>query len=131
MALTAQENLRIEVAATGINRRLYVTPSGEFIELIQDLASQNRVSDIAAAINAYLTAIRTNAPLPFIAGQLPGILTNRVLPHLPGFHYDNFIAHMVSNQADMNAWCDTVRQNAVSPGGLNDAVADLRLRFPR
>lgn len=129
MALTNAEELRIRVAASGVNRALYTTPSGEFQEVLRDIAQAGRARDIANAINLYV-GIVGRAPVPFIKARLPGILTNRLLPSDAGIDHDAFYKHMVATPADMDTWCVGVHDACQDPDALQAVVEGTRSQFP-
>ena len=97
----------------------YTTPSGAFLEVLRDIAKQNRIDAIAECISVYCKAypIARN----FIIARVPGILVNHNFTMRTDLDYDKFIQWSVTTAN----WAEGIIANALDGNGLKMEVENI------
>ena len=74
----------------------YTTPSGAFLEVLRDIAKQNRIEAISECLSLYCKAYPSARC--FLAARIPGMLVNHNFPIRSDLNYDNFITWSVAHE---------------------------------
>ncbi len=93
------------------------------IEFLRQLSRTARIEDMASAIALYSDSVEVNrGPVrAFLAGLVPGILTNNYFPLLGTIRYNRFIDWSLAN----GGWGEALRDGALRGG------PDLRIAVDR
>ncbi len=101
----------------------YVSESGPILEFIRQLASEGRLSEVSASVEAYTTKVP--ASKAFIASSLPAIILNSYIYHNTQATYKNFENWLLSD----GTWAEEIRSSAFNSGQFVAAISNILARI--
>ena len=97
----------------------YAGRAGPLLDVIRMLLGENKISDVAVAINVFTKALPETKQ--FIISRLPGVILNSYII----YNVNVTIETLMLYTQEVPSWTDEIIKNACKPTELAQAVSNL------